>query len=92
MYFGDEINFYHAYYKRQMIDDDSGDWRDTYYDCQGIIVIADGYDSAKRKIEECLKKVETGYCRAVLVSDIVKCLGLDRRHGFEWSFEVDPIV
>jgi hypothetical protein len=92
VYFGDEIDFYHAYYKRQVRDEDTGEWRDTYYTFQGIVVMADSYDSAKRKIEECLKKVETGDYRAVLTSDITKCLGLDRRHGFDFSFDVSPIV
>lgn len=84
------MNFYHAYYKRQFYE--SGTWRDTYYDHQGIVVIANDYDEAKAKIEACLTKVEVGKYRAVLTSDIVECIGLDRRHGFDGSFEVYPIV
>lgn len=86
------INFYHAYYKRQRYDKDSCQWNDTYYDFQGIVVIASNYDDAKVKIEKCLEKVEKDDCRAVLVSDITECIGLDRRHGFDWSFEVNPII
>ena len=69
------MNFYHAYYKRQIYDEDIGTWIDTYYTFQGIIVIADSYDSALRKVGECLTKVETGKYRAVLVSDVVECIG-----------------
>jgi hypothetical protein len=36
--------------------------------------------------------VECGKYRAVLVSDVVECIGLDRRHGFEDSFEVHPVL
>lgn len=89
------MNFYHAYYKRQHYDEDSGQWNDTWYNCQGIIVIANNYDEAKAKVEKCLPIVETekeyGKYRAVLVGDITECIGLDRRHGFEGSFEVCPI-
>lgn len=85
------MNFYHAYYKRQFYDEDLNEWIDTYYDCQGIIVIADNYDDAKLKIEKCLTKVEHGKFRAVLISDVDECIGLDRRHGFEDSFDMNPI-
>lgn len=85
------MNFYHAYYKRQIYDEDIGTWIDTYYTFQGIIVIADSYDSALIKVGECLTKVETGKYRTVLVSDVVECIGLDRRHGFEDSFDMNPI-
>lgn len=90
------MNFYHAYYKRQIYDEDEERWRDTVYTLQGIIVIANDYDEAKAKIKKCLTIVETeedyGKFRAVLVGDIVECIGLDRRHGFEGSFTVNPIV
>lgn len=86
------MNFYHAYYKRQRYHKETGRWKDTFFDHQGIIVIADSISSAKIKIDECLKKVESGDYRAVLSSDIVECIGLDRRHGFEWSFAVNPII
>lgn len=86
------VNFYHAYYKRQQYHEDTGQWEDTFYDHQGIIVIADSISSARIKIDECLKKVESGKYRAVLNGDIVECSGLDRRHEFDWSFEVNPIM
>lgn len=90
------MNFYHAYYKRQYRDETTGAWKDTYYDTQGIIVIADTLGNAKSKIEKCLPKVESkveyGDYRAVLVSDVVECIGLDRRWGFGGAFEVYPIV
>lgn len=89
------MNFYHAYYKRQVYNKDRDCWEDTYYSFQGIVVIANDYDEAKAKVEKCLPIVETekeyGKYRAVLVGDIVECIGLDRRHGFEGSFEVCPI-
>ena len=86
------MNFYHAYYKRQFRDETTGSWCDTYYDCQGIIVIAGTLDDAKLKIEKCLSKVEYGNYRAILVSDVVECIGLDRRWGFDGAFEVYPVV
>lgn len=86
------MNFYHAYYKRQRYDEDNKIWMDTYYDHQGIIVIANDYNEAKLKIEKCLTKVEYENYRAVLIGDVVECIGLDRRHGFEDSFEVCPIL
>lgn len=86
------MNFYHAYYKRQHYDRYRNIWYDTFYTFQGIVVIAGSYEEAKSKVEKCLAQVETGECRAVLVSDIVECIGLDRRHGFDWSFEVNPII
>lgn len=55
-------------------------------------MIADTLDDAKTKIEKCLLKVEYGDYRAILVSDVVECIGLDRRWGFGGSFEVYPIV
>ena len=85
------MNFYHAYYKRQFYDEDLAEWIDTYYDCQGIVVISDNYDDAKLKIEKCLTRVEHGKFRAVLIGDIKECIGLDRRHGFEDSFDMNPI-
>lgn len=89
------MNFYHAYYKRQVYNKDRDCWEDTYYSFQGIIVIANNYDEAKAKVEKCLLIVEMekeyGKYRAVLVGDITECIGLDRRHGFEGSFEVCPI-
>lgn len=86
------MNFYHAYYKRQIRDEEVVSWRDTYYATQGIIVIADTLDDAKSKIEKCLSKVERGCYRAILVSDVVECIGLDRRHGFDGEFNLQPIV
>lgn len=86
------MDFYHAYYKRQYYDKEKKLWVDTYYDHQGIVVIADNRGDAKTKIEECLKIVERGNYRAVLTSGVVKCLGLDRRHCFDGEFEVCPIV
>lgn len=86
------MNFYHAYYKRQYRDKTTGEWKDTCYRRQGIIVIADTLDDAKSKIEKCLTKVEYGDHRAILVSDVVECIGLDRRWGFDGSFEVYPIM
>lgn len=86
------MNFYHAYYKRQHYDKDRNLWYDTFYTSQGIVVIADSYEEAKSKVEKCLAQVETGEYRAVLTSDIAECIGLDRIHGFDGSFEVNPII
>lgn len=86
------VNFYHAYYKRQYYDKDSGQWNDTWYNHQGIFVIANNYDDAKMKIEKCLSRVEKKDYRAVLISDIIESIGLDIRYGFEDSLEVNPIV
>ena len=85
------MNFYHVYYKRQLWDEDNAQWEDTYYNRQGIVVIASNFDDAKIKIEKCLLKVEKENYRAVLVSDIVECIGLDMRQGFDDSFNVCPI-
>ena len=38
-----------------------------------------------------LLKVEKENYRAVLVGDIVECIGLDMRQGFDDSFNVCPI-
>ena len=54
-------------------------------------MIASNFDDAKIKIEKCLLKVEKENYRAVLVGDIVECVGLDMRHGFDDSFNVCPI-
>lgn len=86
------LNLYYAYYKRQHYDKDSGQWNDTWYNRQGIVVIANNYDDAKMKIEECLSRVEKKDYRAVLVNDITECIGLDIRYGFEDSLDVNPIV
>ena len=85
------MNFYHAYYKRQYYKEDEEIWKDTCYNRQGIVVIADNYEEAKSKVMMCLKKVETGEYRAVLVGDVAECIGLDRRHGYDFSFDLDPI-
>lgn len=55
------MNFYCATYKKQIYDNG---WKDTDYNSQGIIVIANSYDEAKLKVEKCLLKVETEkeYC------------------------------
>ena len=85
------MNFYHVYYKRQLWDEDDAQWKDTWYNRQGIVVIASNFEDAKIKIEKCLLKVEKENYRAVLVGDIVECIGLDMRHGFDDSFNVCPI-
>lgn len=85
------MNFYHVYYKRQYWDKDNTQWKDTYYNRQGIVVIASNFDDAKIKIEKCLLSVEKENYRAVLVGDIVECIGLDMRQGFDDSFNVCPI-
>lgn len=85
------MNFYHVYYKRQLWDEDDAQWKDTWYNRQGIVVIASNFDDAKIKIEKCLLKVEKENYRAVLVGDIVECIGLDMRHSFDGSFCVCPI-
>ena len=85
------MNFYHVYYKRQFWDEDDAQWKDTWYNRQGIVVIASNFDDAKIKIEKCLLNVEKENYRAVLVSDIVECIGLDMRQGFDDSFNVCPI-
>lgn len=83
------LNFYHAYYKKQYYDE--GQWKDTFYNHQGIVVIANSYDDAKIKVEKCLSRVEEENYRMILISDIVECIGLDLSHGFEDSFYVYPI-
>lgn len=85
------MNFYHVYYKRQYYSEREKLWKDTCYNRQGIVVIASNYDDAKLKVEKCLTKVEQENYKAVLVSDIVECIGLDRRHGYD-SFDVLPIL
>ena len=85
------MNFYHAYYERQLWDEDNAQWKDTWYNRQGLVVIASNFDDAKIKIEKCLLKVEKENYRAVLVGDIVECIGLDMRQGFDDSFNVCPI-
>ena len=54
-------------------------------------MIASNFDTAKIKIEKCLLNVEKENYRAVLVGDIVECIGLDMRQGFDDSFNVCPI-
>ena len=54
-------------------------------------MIASNFDAAKIKIEKCLLNVEKENYRAVLVSDIVECIGLDMKQGFDNSFNVCPI-
>ena len=82
------MNFYHVYYKRQLWDEDDAQWKDTWYNRQGIVVIASNFEDAKIKIEKCLLNVEKENYRAVLVGDIVECIGLDMRQGFDDSFNV----
>ena len=84
------MNFYQAYYKRQYNDGSRG-WRDTAYRPQSLFVIANNYKEAKQKIERCLAKVEIGDYRAVLVSDIHECIGIDMRHGFMDTFDIFPV-
>ena len=86
------VDFYHAYYKMQRYLEETGQWKDTCFDHQGIIVVADSIISAKIKVNECLKRVESNGVRAVLNSKIVKCIGIAGKHGFDWSFEVKPIM
>lgn len=86
------VNLYYAYYKRQRWDKDNCKWEDTWYNRQGIVVIANSYDDAKVKVEKCLSKVEKENYRAVLVGNITECIGLDIRYGFEDSLDVNPIV
>lgn len=86
------MNFYHVYYKRQLWDEDDAQWKDTWYNRQGIVVIANNFNDAKIKIEKCLLNVEKEDYRVVLVSDIVECIGLDmRRGGCDGSLNVYPI-
>lgn len=85
------MNFYHVYYKRQRWDEDDAQWKDTWYNRQRIVVIASNFDDAKIKIAKCLLKVEKENYRAVLVGDIVECIGLDMRQEVEDSFSVRPI-
>lgn len=85
------ISFYHAYYKRQIKEED-GFWHDTMYDHQGIVVIAENYNEAECKILQCLNKVEIGCFRAVLVSPITEAIGIDLSHGFDDSLYISPIT
>lgn len=86
------MKVYYAYYKRQYYNRVSKLWVDTFYTHQCIVVIADSELDAKNKIEKCLPIVESGGYRAVLVSEINECLGLNLCHGFDGSFDVTPIV
>ena len=52
------MNFYHAYYKRQYYDKDEKLWKDTCYNRQGIVVIADNYGEAKSKVETYSTKLQ----------------------------------
>ena len=84
------MSFYHAYYKRQILEV-NGEWKDTMYNHQSIIVIANNLDEAKKKIEQCLQKVETGKFRAILSSNVEECIGISFEHGFDYSMEVLPV-
>lgn len=83
------MDFYMMVYKRQLLKE--GIWVDTDYQNQKIVVIAASHDEAREKIEYCLKKVESGTYRAVQINNIIKCVGLDLRYGFEDSFYISKI-
>ena len=91
------MNFYHAQYKRQVYDEDIGDWRDTAYRRQGIVVIANDYNEAVSKIYKCLEKAEantsrysTTKYRAELVR-ITECIGLNIQEDYEGGSDIYPI-
>lgn len=93
------MNFYHAYYKRQVYDGEIGEWRDTFFRNQGIVVIANDYNEAVAKIHKCLEKAEddtnaskyiTSKYRAKLLS-ITKCIGLNVREAYEGGSDIYPI-
>ena len=91
------MNFYHAYYKRQVYDEEIGDWRDTAYRRQGIVVIANDYNEAVSKIYKCLEKAEanTGKYinrkyRAELLR-ITECIGLNIQEDFDGGSNIYPI-
>lgn len=91
------MNFYHAYYKRQVYNEDIGEWGDTFYRRQGIVVIANDYNEAASKIYKCLEKAEAdtgkyGTCkyRAKLLG-ITECIGLNVQEAFESGSNIYPI-
>lgn len=85
------MNFYMTQYKKQWYNSETDVWENTQYFHQRIVVVAEDWDAAVSKIRDCLSKVETGNYRAVQVGDVVSCIGLDFRQGFEGSFSVKPI-
>lgn len=85
------MNFYHAYYKRQVYVENIEDWVDTDYCHQGIVVIADNTNEAIQKIYKCLAKAETDdRYRAVLLR-ITECIGLNIKQDFEGGSDIYPI-
>lgn len=85
------MELYYAYYKRQHFDVKSGKWEDTFYSHQGIVVVAENYETAREKVERCILAAGGGEFRAVLTCDIIKCIGLDMRESFDGGFSVSPI-
>lgn len=73
-------------YKKQVFD--NGEWKDTEYTYQNIVVIAKSMKEAKSKIEHCLKIVEQGKYRAVQIGDITLCFGLDLREACTDNFHI----
>lgn len=85
------MELYYAYYKRQHFNVKSGKWEDTFYNHQGIVVVAENFETAKEKVERCIQVAGGGEFRAVLTGNIIKCIGLDMRELFDGDFSVSPI-
>lgn len=83
------LNFYMATYKEQRLRD--GEWLDTCYQNQKILVLARNMDEAKNKINRCIEKHQSDNYRAVLNGKIRKCIGIEFCEGFEDSFHVYPV-
>lgn len=76
-----ETAFYYIFYKRQVLR--GGEWLDTQYENEKIIVIADNQEIAKVKIIDALKKAEHGNYRAFPTCKIKKTYALLVSSGFE---------
>ena len=85
------MKFYCVRYKRQRFNELSSEWKDTDFKNQKIVVIAESPDEAIEKINQCLSNVETDNYRAVPMSAIKECIGLNFRSEFESTLWVDAI-
>ena len=83
------LNFYMATYKNQRLRD--GEWLDTCYQNQKILVLARNMDEAKNKINRCIERHQSDNYRAVLNGKIRKCIGIEFCEGFEDAFYVYPV-
>ena len=85
------MKFYHAEYKMQK-NKGAEVWVDIrFLTTNRIIVLADDYSEAFRQVEDCLRKKESNEYRAVLVSDIEECVGIDIEHGFDDTW-ITPLI